>query len=81
MDDSKTYVDYLIKIRRKSIEVEEVRDKYNHVLRRCNCSKTRINSDSNSNQAEDQKSNEDQPKRWLPRKNGIRRLVITDMSI
>ena len=60
MDDSKTYANSLNEIRRKSIEVEEVREKKNHILGRSNRAKIRINSNSNSNQTKDQKSNEDQ---------------------
>ena len=48
------------------MEAEELREKHDCVLRRFNRSKTRINLNSNSNQTKDQKSNEDQSKRWLP---------------
>ena len=65
MDDSMIYAKNLNEIRRKSIKVKEIREKHNHVLRRSNCSKTTIISDSNLNQTKDQKSNEDQPKKWL----------------
>ena len=75
MNDPKTYTSYLNEIRRKSMEIKDVREKYSWVLRISNCSNIRINSNSItnsiSNQTKDQKYDENKLKKSYHVKNGI----------
>ena len=62
----------LIKSEENQSRLKRLEKKHNYILRSSNYSKTRIKSHSNSNQTNDQKSNEDQPKDRYCVKYGIR---------